>query len=234
MAKSGDPLVPHDVGRKFDANGAVRRFAGNTFIGHVAQQGEDFPTFDALLDIYREFPRHDFAAKISLTPPSSYHITVFGGLNEEDRGTPRWPAKVDKDAPLEQVNRQWLSELRARPPLNNHVFEFELGLPQLDKGGAPHIPLVPADDVTAKRLATLRNELSELTGIRDKDHDTYKHHLTFGYVHQLLSDAEAADLLEATRRWMRTLSSQARRIRVPAVQFCRFRDMYAFEVLHEL
>jgi hypothetical protein len=212
----------------------VLPFGGNTFIGHIRQQGLDFDLFNGLLDIYREFPAHDFASKISLTPPSSYHVTVFGGLNEEDAGTPRWPRQLRPGLAIDEVTRLWLRQLQARPRLADPGFAFEYGTPVITRGGAPHIPLRPADDATAARLAALRNELAAFTGIRDKDHDRYEYHMTFGYIHTLLSEREGQSLKAATQHWIEKLTARNLRIRIPAVQFCRLVDMYAFQVLHEL
>lgn len=223
--------MPHDVGRKFNSDGTVRKFAGNTFIGHIEQQTD---TFDALLDIYREFPRYGFASKIALTPPSSYHVTVFGGLNKEDQGTARWPKSLKADADIASVTEDWLRQLRRRRTTKGPGFEFEFGVPALTNDGAPHIPLHPANDATANRLRAVRDDLSSFTGIRDKDHDVYQYHMTFGYIFRVLSDAESQSLLEATRHWIETISAQSPRVRIPGTQFCSFRDMYAFRVLHEL
>jgi hypothetical protein len=223
-----------DVGRKFNADGTVRPFGGNTFLGHIQQQGAGFDLFNALLNIYREFPTHAFASKISLTPPSSYHVTVFGGLNEEDKGRPRWPAQLPLDWSIDAVTRAWAHRLRARPTLADPGFVFEYGEASATTGGAPHLPLRPADDATAARLHTLRDELSAFTGLRDKDHDSYEYHMTFGYVHEVLSANEAESLRAATQHWIEQLSVRGLRIRIPAVQFCSIVDMYAFRVLHEL
>lgn len=223
-----------DVGRKFNADGTVRPFGGNTFIGHIEQQGAGFDQFDALLSIYREFPAYSFARKISLTPPSSYHVTVFGGLNDEDAGRPRWPRGLPAGQSVDAVTRQWLHRLQARPRLADSRFEFAFGTPVVTSDGAPHIPLHPANDATAKRLVALRDDLSALTGIRDKDHDRYAYHMTFGYVHERLSSAEAQALHTATAHWVERAAAVRGTIVIPEVQFCSLRDMYAFRVLHNL
>jgi hypothetical protein len=229
---ANNALLPRDVGRKFNADGTVRDFAGNTFIGHVGQQGEDFAAFDRLLDVYRDAPRYSFAAKLALLPPSSYHITIFGGMNEADRGTVRWPATLAPDISLMAANRSWLEKLRARARMSDATFSFELNPPPPHMlEGAPHIPLRPADDATALRLAKLRDDLSRLTGIRRGDHDQYQYHLTFGYLYKHLTSAQADDLQRATALWM---ANMPRRFRISGVQFCSFRDMYAFQILHDL
>jgi hypothetical protein len=223
--------LPADVGRKFNADGSVRPFAGNTFIGPVPQQGAGFATFDALLTIYREFPAHAFSTKIALLPPSSYHVTLFGGLNESDRNSPRWPQGISGALALQTATTQWLDKLAERHPQATG-FDFVLDEPPPPmRDGSPHIPLRPADEATAKRLADLREALARLTGIRRADHDRYQYHLTFGYVHHILTPDEALDLQAATARWMAALPPV---LHVPAFHFCRFKDMYAFESLHQL
>ncbi len=223
---------PQDVGRKVNADGTVRSFAGNTFVGHVGQQGEDFAAFDKLLNIYREVPRYSFAGKLALLPPSSYHVTIFGGLNEADRATSRWPLSLAPDLGLEVATQTWLQKLRTRTRLSDAEFLFELDPPPPHMlEGAPHIPLRPADDATAERLITLRDDLSRLTGIRRIDHDRYQYHLTFGYLYRYLTAVQADELRDATLSWM---SNMPRKLRINGVQFCSFRDMYAFRVLHNL
>jgi hypothetical protein len=124
--------------------------------------------------------------------------------------------------------------LQAQPRGAGHRFEFALGTPVAMTDGAPHIPLLPADEATARRLAALRDELSAFTGIRDRDHERYHYHLTFGYIHELLTASEAQALKAATDGWIKRLAARAGRIVIPAVQFCSLRDMYAFRVLHAL
>ena len=226
--------VPRDVGRKFKADGSVSRFGGNTFVGHVQQQGRDYDQFDGLLDIYREFPAHGFASKIALTPPNSYHVTVFGGLNDEDQGTPRWPRALPPGMSVDAVTQQWLRGLQARPRLAEPRFEFAYGTAVTMSDGAPHVPLLPANDATARRLKAVRDALSEFTGIRDKNHDSYQYHLTVGYIHQLLTEPEAQSLRTATDDWVARLSARSATLVIPAFHFCSFRDMYAFRELHAL
>lgn len=225
---------PRDVGRKFRADGTVMPFGGNTFIGHVEQQGPGYESFNGLLDIYREAPGHAFAAKIAWTPPSSYHITVFGGLNDEDQGTRRWPRGVVPAMPVAAVTAQWLRQLQDRPRLAEPRFEFAFDTPRFMTEGAPHVPLRPANDRTARRLADLRDALAQFTGIRDRNHDSYRYHLTVGYIVQMLNEQEARALQAASANWVERLAARSGTISIPAVQFCSLADMYAFRVLHAL
>jgi hypothetical protein len=155
-------------------------------------------------------------------------------LNEEDKGKPRWPIQLRPGLAIDDVTQLWLRELRTRPRLADASFAFEYGTPVITRDGAPHIPLHPVDHATGRRLAVLREELSAFTGIRDDYHDRYKYHMTFGYIHTLLSEREGELLKAATQHWIAKLSARGLRIRIPAVQFCRLVDMYAFQVLHAL
>ncbi|BBB58426.1 hypothetical protein UNDKW_0153 [Undibacterium sp. KW1] len=80
----------------------------------------------------------------------------------------------------------------------------------------------------------MRNELSEITGIRDQDHERYKYHITLGYIHRYLSATEAEQLQKLTKDCMQKVAELRRNIQIPSVEFCRFNDMFAFEVLHRL
>lgn len=233
-AREATTLPGREVGRKFNADGTVKAFGGNTYISHIPQQGPRFQTFDALLDIYRDFPRHAFSRKVALTPPSSYHVTMFIGLNEVDRHTARWPRHLPAEMPMDTVTRTWLDALAQRPRLTDFKVRLEFVDAPLVHDGAPHLTLQPADTDSRLSLAQLRNELSELTGLHDADHDRYQFHMTFGYLFAQLDDREARDLQTQTNRWTDTLRKKVGFIELESVQFCRFHDMYAFEVLQEL
>jgi hypothetical protein len=220
-----------------NADGSVHAFAANTFIGHLGQQGEDFAVFDALLNIYREFPCHSFHQKIALLPPSSYHITVFGGLNEADRGSKRWSQTIARDMSMEQATERYLQALRMLPKLGEQPFQFEVDFEHVTAPkteGSLYIALRPVDLATERRLQAIRNQLADLTGLHRPDHDHYSYHVTIGYFFKFLDAIEAQDLSVATAQWMQAIAATQRKPRITSVQFCRLRDMYAYEELHRL
>ena len=236
LAQSSDGFgEASDVGRKMNADGTVREFFANTFIGPLGQQGEDFAVFDALLDVYREFPRHNFHKKIALLPPSSYHITVFGGLNEVDRGTPRWAHTIPADLPIEDVTERYLRALRALTKFEKKPFQLAVDFERpLNFRGSFYIPLRPVDEDTRVRLQSIRDQLALLTGIRRADHNRYEYHVTLGYFFQSLNAHEVKALAATTKQWMQRVALLRRPLNIDAVHFCRLRDMYAFEQLHQL
>ncbi|HEX6705278.1 MAG TPA: DUF1868 domain-containing protein [Albitalea sp.] len=233
-ARAADPPFgrahPRDVGRKFDADGTPLPFEGNTFAGHVGQQGADYETFDAWLDIVREMPRHGFSRKLTLVPPSSWHVTLIGGVNDVDRTTPAWPTDLARDTPISQVHRTFLERLHQRRarPLEACRFVVDTERPPRTRiEGTLAVPLRPADAADAKRLGAARDELADLIRLRRPDHDTQRFHVTIGYLYRLLDATEAAAMQAAAADWISRLAVRGP-LRIGAFHFCVLRDMFAY------
>lgn len=230
LPASGSARHPRDVGRKFYADGRPMRFEGNTFAGHVAQQGAGYDTFDRWLDLIRELPQHGFSRKLSLVPSSSWHVTLLGGVNDVDRRTPLWPADLPRDMAMAEVHRVLLQRLVARrtPKLGPCSFLVDISTPSpLVREGTLGIPLRPADEATRLRLREARDELAELIQLRRHDHDRYAFHLTLGYLVQFLDESEQEDCRAALTGWRQGLASHGPLL-IPSFHFCILRDMFAF------
>lgn len=220
-----------DGGRKFMADGRVRGFAGNTLICHLPQQGADSAAFNALLDIYRTASNYPFLANATLLPPSSYHMTIFGGANDQGRGKPgQWPQGVPADLPLEACHRLMAERLKGfRSGLTLPIrMTVDLAAPT-PEGGAITLPLLPVDAAQSQQLRVLRRRLSEATGIRISDPDTYGFHISLAYWIKPLTPEQAEAFDRAHRQWRATLSKAAPVIALGAPEFCVFKDMFAFE-----
>jgi hypothetical protein len=224
-----DAKRPHDVGCKFWPDGRVKPFLGNTLICHLPQQGENAEAFGALLDIYREAPAHAFSRKITLLPPSSYHMTVFGGADDAERKPGLWPGTIPLDAPMEECNRLMGERLRA--------FKLDCALPlrmtvDMAEPAASEGPLtmrlLPADAAEDRKLRDLRDRLSACLDIRAPDHDHYRFHITLGYQIDWLTAAEDQDYRAALRAWKARLHQASPTILLGAPEYCTLRDMFAF------
>ncbi len=221
---------PLDVNRKFAPNGMVIPFGGNTIICHLPQQGPDSAPFNALLDIYRDLPAHPFAHRITATPPSSYHMTIFGGANDKDRRLAVWPAGLPLDMPIATVDRILGDRLKGfdlgmdAPPYRMKVNPVEPAA-----GEVPlTIRLVPADTETEAKLRKLRNRLADLLGIHAPGHDSYGFHITLGYTINWLSPAENVEFRRALNTWREMLNHRAPVITLGAPEYCLLDDMFAF------
>lgn len=222
-----NPRPTRHVGRKFLSDGRVRPFAGNTIICHLPQQGARSEPFHALLDIYREAPRHAFMRKVTLLPTSSYHVTIFAGANDQERKPGLWPADLPLDLSMEACNKALAERLRMF-----HVGTSSGPRFRIDEATAERTPLtvnlVPVDADEDARLRRLRDDLSKMLGIRAVDHDSYQFHVTLGYTIFELSPAEQATFQDVYKAWRAHLAKRLSVIELGPPEFCVQDDMFAF------
>lgn len=223
--------LPRDVGRKFFADGRVKPFAGNTIVCHLPQQGEGSEPFNALLDFYREMPQHAFVRKLTLLPPSSYHMTIFGGANDQDRRLPVWPADLPLDMPIADCNRvlgERLRDFRLEESTPPYRMRVDLAEPSADEAPIV-IRLLPVDDAERLRLSRLRDRLSKRLSVRAPNHDAYRFHITLAYQIQWLTPAEHAEFRRVLKGWHENLARRCPVIALGAPEYCYLKDMFAFE-----
>lgn len=222
---------PPDVGRKFFADGRVKPFLGNTIVCHLPQQGAGAEPFNALLDVYREMPQYSFVRKLTLLPPSSYHMTVFGAANDQDRRVPLWPADLPLDLPMAECNRLLGERLRRfqlgedAPPYRMRVEPSE---PPASEAPIT-LRLVPIDETENVRLRRLRDRLSKCLAIRAPSHDTYRFHVTLAYLIRWLTLEEHREFRGALEHWRETVARRCPVIELGAPEYCTLKDMFAFE-----
>lgn len=223
--------LPPDVGRKFSADGRVLPFEGNTIICHLPQQGSGSEAFDALLDIYRALPGGSWARKMTALPPSSYHMTIFGGANDKARRYPLWPAGLPLDMPMTECDRILGERLRAFR-LGDEASPYRMRVnPEAPSAGETPLTvrLLPADAGTEARLRRLRDRLAEATGIREPDHDRYRFHITLGYQFAALTPEEDAAWRGSLAVWKTMIAKRAPVILLGNPEYCLLKDMFAFK-----
>lgn len=221
---------PHDVGRKFFADGRVMPFAGNTIICHLPQQGEGSEGFRAMLDIYRRLPATPFARKMTALPPSSYHMTIIGGANDKDRRRPLWPAAVPLDASMEACNDllgRRLRDFALGEDAAPYHMKVKMAEPAADEEPLT-IRLIPADGETTTKLYRLRHRLAEQMGIGIGTPDDYGFHMTMGYSIDWLTAAENQVFRATLAEWKSELARRAPVITFGAPEYCLLDDMFHF------
>jgi hypothetical protein len=219
-----------DVGRKFYPDGRVHPFPGATIVCHVDQQGPNAAYFNALLDVFREAPRYAFARKVAFVPPSSYHMTVFDLVTDEARTADRWPDGLALDATLQECNAFLAERLRAFHLETEPQFRMRLSVyVPAERERTLAIRLQPVDAAEEARIRRLRDRLSNALGIRAPNHDTYGFHTTLGYYLRWLSAAELAECRGAMEAWQAQVAAASPQILLAPLEFCTFRDMFAFE-----
>lgn len=211
-----------EVGRKFHADGTVRRFPGNTIICPV---GPDAPQYDEICAVQTRALARRFGPKLAPLPPSSFHVTVFDGLCDEERVPEHWSSRIPLDAPLEETDRllsEWLAPLRGPERLNMELAglgSFEVGL---------NLELRPADEVSAAGLADFREAVARATGIRHPGFERYAFHLSLAYLLYELDGEELADYRELAAETEARLAQSFGVLELGRPQLTFFEDMFAF------
>ncbi len=220
-----------DVGRKFTADGQVLPFAGNTIICHLPQQEDGSQAFDALLDVYRVLAGEPWARKMTALPPSSYHMTIFGGANDKGRRHPLWPAGLPLDMPMAECDRILGERLRAFP-LGEDAAPYRMRI-NMEEPPLKETPLtvrlLPADPAMEARLRRLRDRLAQVTGIREPGHSRYRFHITLGYQFAPLTEQEDAAWRRSLAAWKTMIAARSPIITLGNPEYCLLKDMFAFK-----
>jgi len=147
--------IPRDTLLKFNSDGTARPFAGNTVICHLPQQTR---FRDAVVAFGDALHASSFSTKLAVLPGDSYHVTILGGPNDQDRRRYGWPSDIPISTPIAECNRV-IGERIAR-------FKMHAELPirfclDKEKTVAPQRPsglqLVPADANERLKIRTLRD-----------------------------------------------------------------------------
>ncbi|MFN3017869.1 DUF1868 domain-containing protein [Vibrio coralliilyticus] len=214
------------VGVKFNQDGTVRHFPGNTFICHIDQ------SIDLIVELewaQSQLKAMQCAAKFSFLPISSMHMTVFEGVCDQVRQPEKWTSKLPLDAPLAQTTDFFasaVSQIGAHSGFEM-MFDYVYNCPV----GGTSIRIKPATDESDLALKNCREQLRASTGINMPEFDDYHFHITLSYRIMELEESEKVELKQVAERISERFSQSFGRLKHGAVEFCRFDDMFKFEPL---
>ncbi|KAL8298087.1 hypothetical protein RB597_006974 [Gaeumannomyces tritici] len=228
VASSGAPRpeFPAGVPRKFDPDGKVQPFPGNTILCHLSPSSE---LYDSLLVLYVKLQHSPFAGLMTLLPPPSWHMTVFEGVCDQVRKPGFWPSDLALDSTLAECDALFERKLRplelpsganAPPPYRVQV----AGVDPLEVGIG--LTLRPQDGEEEARIRGLRDRLSGLLMIRHPGHEGYGMHLSVAYLLRHLTADQERELRALVQSHFNELPVE---FELGPPEFCRFKDMFAFE-----
>ncbi|WP_117233874.1 DUF1868 domain-containing protein [Vibrio maerlii] len=217
------------VGVKFNEDGSVRHFPGNTFLCHVDKES---PVLKQVIWAQQQLKAMDCAKNYAFLPESSMHMTVFEGLCDQIRDESVWSSKLTSDVSLEDATEQfmtWLNEAQATPKFKmvfDHVYN--------SRNGGTVLRIKPANQETLDAIKACRENLSELTGIRHPVHDSYHFHITLSYKVIHLDEEQERELLDTCARIEQRMNESFGELTHGAVEFCEFKDMFEFRAVKHL
>ncbi|KAJ7263991.1 RNA ligase/cyclic nucleotide phosphodiesterase [Mycena haematopus] len=220
-----DPKYPPGVPSKFDADGNVQHYPGNTIISHLSPSTELHRSMIALHD---KLQRSHLSHLYTLLPPSSYHMTIFEGVLDRVRVPGRWPSDLPLNASLEECTALFekkLStfDLQCDPPYHISVTGFD----PLENGIGVH--LEPSTTEENARIRGLRDRLWKLLHIRSERHDTYPLHFSMAYLLRILTDEQDKELRALLMDHFE--KEMPKQFTLSSPEFCTFENMFAFTPL---
>lgn len=218
-------VKPLDIGRKFHADGRVRAYPGCTIVCHVAAERALVARLDRL---YERLRTASAAHAYTLLPPSSWHMTLFVGICDQDRRPDRWPDGIALDAPLDEVTATIGERLKREPLGGARRFRMRAArfAPLSD---ALILRLEPADARENTAIRNLRDRIAERIGMRLADHDDYIFHITIGYFVGQPTDAAFVALADILAEELAEMRASLPPFEVGPGEYCLFNDMFCFQ-----
>ncbi|KAK4555897.1 hypothetical protein LTR86_007117 [Recurvomyces mirabilis] len=212
-----DKKYPSGIPDKFDLDGNVQPFAGNTIICPLANT--------TLLPLVAELQQSRLSHLYTLLPPSSWHMTAFEGVVDSRRGKGQWPSDIAANASLAECTEHFKQKLADFDLATDSPFHVNIAAIEFAgslSGIRATLEPVSKDE---KQLRDVRDRLSDRLKIRSKKHDTYGFHLSIAYMLRYPTDEQQIELREVFERYFERVPKQTA---LEAPEFCTFEDMFGY------
>ena len=214
------PQYPSGIPGKFDPDGNVQPYPGNTIISHLSPSSDLHASVFVLHDKLRN---SNLSHLYALLPASSWHMTIFDGVLDKVRMPGYWPNDLSMNASLAEcdalfANKLSSFDLQCDPPYLMSVVGFT-------QSGIIGVHVEPRTLEENARLRGLRDRLSEALKIRHPDHEVYGFHLSLAYLLRYLTDEQKKELSLLLEEHLKSMPTE---FELGAPEFCKFEDMFAY------
>lgn len=211
-----------NIGTKFNADGTVRRFPGNTIISMV-NHGKD--VFTHFLHVRELFMASPAAQCVTLLPLDSIHMTVIEGVCDQVRRPGYWTSLLPLDCPLSATDALFEARFAELAPLG----EVTLRMSHVVCTGAILLRMEPVTPADEARLRAYRDAASAALGLRFPNHDSYHFHITLGYFTKEPTPEQEQALMEFCAQADRYIAEHDIRMRAEEPLLTFFDSMFRFE-----
>ena len=214
-----------NCGGKFNPDGAVQNWPGNTFICHVDRRSA---AFEAIRELQEEVKKSVFNRFFTFLPPPSFHMTVYQGLAPGMTTGAGWPADLPEELSRDEITSDLLKRLASLQPPSSYRVKVD----GLYCGYS--LTMTGADAHQEAALRQTRTALRDATGIVFADFHDYVFHITMAYLVDWLSEKTARELVAFSAELESRYKSAIGEIELGAVEFCNFDTMHHFEPVKTL
>lgn len=217
-----EEAVAYNHQNKFNPDGSVKYFPGNTVISFIHRGTEIFSLFKQV----RHMLQCSAAGEcVSFLPDDSIHMTVFEGVCDQWRSPDSWTKLLPMDATLSAVDTFFESAFAKAKKLGS-VSMKAAGLRQ---GSGYMISLMPLTQIDSDKLKEYRNQLSELFGLRFPNHDSYGFHISLCYMTRLPDESHKAAFDRFEREADAYIKEHGTEFVLEEPVLTYFRNMFGFE-----
>ncbi|KAJ7602196.1 RNA ligase/cyclic nucleotide phosphodiesterase [Mycena polygramma] len=208
---------------KFDKEGNVQPFPGNTILGVLSPSSEP-ELYNSLLALHEKLKDSYLSHLYVLLPPSSWHMTVFEGVCDRVRNFAAWPDDLPNDASLEECNSLYEKKLSS--------FDLRCDPTSSRFAITGFYPLYGIIGLRLRWLRRgLRDRLSNLLRIRAGNHNAYSFHITITYLLRTPNKDQDEELMMFLTDHFKGMPKQ---FEPGPPEFCTFADMFTFTRLFYL
>ncbi len=179
--------VEYNTTTKFNPDGSVRFFPGNTVISMIDHNAPVFEEFKALRAMFKAYPA---SRCVTFLPDDSIHMTVFEGVCHQWRKDTSWTKALPLDCTLTAVDDYFEKQFKTVRPLG----ETHMRAVKIAGKGGYSIRFLPVSDADAAELRRYRDDLSDAFSLRFPNHDEYGFHISIGYFTKEPTPEECAQI----------------------------------------
>lgn len=173
------------IGEKFYEDGSVRRFPGNTVVADILPGCGAYDVMKHLRDMIPEYGLSDY---FILLPEDSYHMTLWGGLNDQKRHS-WWSPSLSMDATMEEADDCVAAAMDKVGLPGPQKMRFDR--PVCTKN-CMVIHVNTLDDEQEKLLRKFRDDAANAIGCFRPNHEKHKFHISLAYV-RVIPEGEAKE-----------------------------------------
>ncbi|WCZ31514.1 DUF1868 domain-containing protein [Corynebacterium massiliense] len=227
MSTDYTPINNPRTWEKFDERGRAKLHRGSTIVSRLRPGCEVFHLGQRIQD---DLARTELADQFALTPPNSFHMTVYEGLKNrayigQEEIYPGWLVSSDFPDIVHELRQRLVeADIPPAPELRMRV----VGVRPVAE--ALTLVVEPQDEQMRDDLIQFRANIAEVWGLPVRSLNEYFFHITLGY--RLSDPRDTQELNEELTEKYASWATGVPELERPALTI--FDDMLAFPPIHYL
>ena len=210
-----------DVGRKFNEDGSVRFWPGNTMICLL---DHDSIVYEKIKEIRDDFGRNKIGECLTLLPGERLHMTAIEGVVDGNRTPEHWTTLLPCDSPLEKVDDLFQEKWKYIPQLG----KVEMVFHHIRVGTGLCVALRPKTEDDEKRIRGWREIVSKKMGLRFPSFETYEFHISLAYGYRVPNKEQMDNLENIVNEYNDEFAKDKFSFVVPEPSMTYFDNMFFF------